>query len=107
MQLDAAGNYTYVQNGQIVKNCIMQIDGAYYGFDENGIMYAGKSFQYNYRNYRAKASGSLYISEWYQDRSGNWHYYDQTGDEVCYKEMTINGKIYYFRIQARESSAIQ
>ena len=29
MQLDAAGNYTYVQNGQIVKNCIMQIDGAY------------------------------------------------------------------------------
>ncbi|MEF2907558.1 MAG: hypothetical protein U0O21_14825 [Lachnospiraceae bacterium] len=78
MQLDAAGNYTYVQNGQIVKNCIMQIDGAYYGFDENGIMYAGKSFQYNYRNYRAKASGSLYISEWYQDRSGNWHYYDQT-----------------------------
>lgn len=95
-QLDAAGNYTYVQNGQIVKNCIMQIDGAYYGFDENGIMYAGKSFQYNYRNYRAKASGSLYISEWYQDRSGNWHYYDQTGDEVRYKEMTINGKIYYF-----------
>ena len=94
MQLDAAGNYTYVQNGQIVKNCIMQIDGAYYGFDENVIMYAGKS-------------GSLYISEWYQDRSGNWHYYDQTGDEVCYKEMTINGKIYYFRIQAREFSAIQ
>lgn len=44
VQLDAAGNYTYVQNGQIVKNCIMQIDGAYYGFDENGIMYAGKSF---------------------------------------------------------------
>jgi len=44
VQLDAAGNYTYVQNGQIVKNCIMQIDGAYYGFDENVIMYAGKSF---------------------------------------------------------------
>ena len=25
-QLDAAGNYTYVQNGQIVKNCIMQME---------------------------------------------------------------------------------
>ena len=34
--------------------------------------------------------------EAYTFPSGNWHYYDQTGDEVCYKEMTINGKIYYF-----------
>ena len=42
-QISAVG-CSYVQNGQIVKNCIMQIDGAYYGFDENGIMYAGKSF---------------------------------------------------------------
>lgn len=95
-QLDADGKYTYVKDGQIVKNCVIQINGAYYGFDENGIMYAGETFVYNYGHYRAKADGSLYISEWYQNKGGTWYYYDGSGRLLRYEAATIGGKIYYF-----------
>ena len=98
-QLDEDGNYSYIKDGELVKDCVMQINGVYYGFDAYGTMYAGRPFQYEYRGeYRAKADGSLYVSEWYQDNKGKWYYYDEEGVSVRYKEKNIDGKIYYFTI---------
>ena len=41
---DSNGKYTYVKDGQLLKNCVEQIDGSYYGFDENGILYVNSRF---------------------------------------------------------------
>ena len=95
--LDEEGKYTYVQGGQIVKNCIMQINGAYYGFDENGIMYAGEEFNFHGGYYRARQDGSLYVSAWYQNAYGSWYYYDESGKEIREDGIKeINGKRYFF-----------
>ena len=45
-------------------------------------MYVNTNVYYRYEDgsenyYRAKADGSLYCSEWYQDFNQNWYYYDE------------------------------
>ena len=45
---------------------------------------------------QAAEIGSAHISGWYQNSKGTWYYYDENGNSVRYKAMTINGKIYYF-----------
>ena len=44
-QLDEDGNYSYIKDGELVKDCVMQINGVYYGFDSYGTMNAGRPFQ--------------------------------------------------------------
>ena len=45
---------------------------------------------------QAAELGSSHISGWYQNSKGTWYYYDENGNSVRYKAMTIDGKIYYF-----------
>ena len=100
---DSDGNYTYVQNGQLVKNKILQINGAYYGFSSDGIMYAEERFYGNKVNaayadsswHRAKPDGSLYTSQWLLDANGKWFYYDASGNEAS-GVAEIDGKTYLF-----------
>ena len=41
---DDDGNITYIKGGELVQNQVLEIDGNYYGFDENGILYVNQSF---------------------------------------------------------------
>ena len=73
----------YVNNYAYVHNCVLKIDGNYYGFDYNGYMYQDSEFRDLYNGeHRAKADGTLYVSEWYQDSDGYWYYYDESRNSV-------------------------
>ena len=101
---DSEGNRTYVKEGNLVKNNVISIDDAYYGFDSNGKMYANTYFSFwdsELRReiwYRAKADGSLYVNEWYKDYGdgyGKKYYYGENG-KASTGFTEINGKKYYF-----------
>ena len=46
--------------------------------------------------YRARADGSLYVSQWYQDADGRWYYYDQNAVSVESSKVEIKGVTYLF-----------
>ena len=86
----------YVNNYAYVHNCVLKIDGNYYGFDYNGYMYQDSEFRDLYNGeHRAKADGTLYVSEWYQDSDGYWYYYDETSCKVR-GIVEIQGRKYLF-----------
>ena len=89
-------DYYYAQNGAIVTSNIRKINGAYYAFDYNGKMYADEEFERNSATCRARADGSLYVSQWYQDVDGSWYYYDQNAAGVKNSKFEINGVTYLF-----------
>ena len=101
------GNYYYVKDNVILENRVEKIGNAYYGFDSSGIMYSDTTFSIsgydeddNYFNkcYRAKASGALYVNEWYTDEnsySNDRYYYGNEGVAAS-GIVTISGKTYYF-----------
>ncbi len=41
---DNDGNFSYVKDGQIVENKVIEIDGKHYGFDYRGILYVNTNF---------------------------------------------------------------
>ena len=100
------GKYFYANGNGLAKDCVMQINGQYYGFDENGMMYADRQFlirkrennTYTYSYYLAGADGVLYTNCWYSERNGGeiWlYYYGEDGQK--YEGMrTIDGVQYYF-----------
>lgn len=90
------GKWQYVNNYVYVHNCVLKIDGNYYGFDYNGYMYQDCEFRDLYNGeHRAKADGTLYVSEWYQDSEGYWYYYDETSCKVR-GIVEIQGRKYLF-----------
>ena len=90
------GKWQYVNNYVYVYNCVLKIDGNYYGFDYNGYMYQNCEFLDLYNGeHRAKADGTLYVSEWYQDKYGYWYYYDETSCKVR-GIVEIQGRKYVF-----------
>ena len=101
---DDDGNTTYIKGGELVQNQVLEIDGNYYGFDENGILYVNQSFNmyksdngvdYVMACYRAKEDGSLYVNEWYTNQLGNHYYYGQKGEGYSGLH-EVDGKTYYF-----------
>ena len=90
------GKWQYVNNYVYVHNCVLKIDGNYYGFDYNGYMYQDSEFRDLYNGeHKAKADGTLYVSEWYQDSYGYWYYYDETSCKVR-GIVEIQGRKYVF-----------
>ena len=92
----AGSDYYYVQNGAFVKFDIRKINDAYYAFDYNGKMYANGEYKFKSITCRARADGSLYVSQWYQDTDGRWYYYDQDANLVSNKKVEINKATYLF-----------
>ena len=101
---DDDGNTTYIKGGELVQNQVLEIDGNYYGFDENGILYVNQSFNmyksdngvdYVMACYRAKEDGSLYVNEWYTNQLGKHYYYGQKGEGYSGLH-EVDGKNYYF-----------
>ena len=100
------GEYYYVKDGTLLKDCVMQIGSVYYGFDYTGKMYADTNFyiwssdEMQYLYYRAKADGSLYVNRWYKDSYGNYYYYGEDGK--AYSDLNvIDGKNYCFSIDGQ------
>ena len=80
--IQAGGKYYYIENGKLVTSKAYKINGSWYAFNYAGEMYVNTNVYYRYEDgsenyYRAKADGSLYCSEWYQDFNQNWYYYDE------------------------------
>ncbi|MFQ7512025.1 MAG: hypothetical protein ACLRMV_05135 [Lachnospiraceae bacterium] len=89
-------DYYYAENGAIVKSGIRKVNNVYYAFDKNGKMYADGEYECGSVTCRARADGSLYVLQWYQDVDGSWYYYDQNADRVKCGKATINGNVYLF-----------
>ncbi|MBO6309641.1 MAG: hypothetical protein J6N70_12545, partial [Oribacterium sp.] len=88
-------------NGKWVCNEVILIDGKYYGFDPLGFLYKDRSFyliddQGNYTDeYRAKADGSLYENEWYDEEDGKV-YYGEKGVKAENTVLLIDDHYYGF-----------
>ena len=74
------GNYLYVKDGQLLRECLEKIGDAYYYFGYSGVMLSDTTFVLpnTEGEYRVHADGSLYISQWYRI-NGYWEYYGETG----------------------------
>ena len=93
------GDYYYVENGQLKNSGTYKINGVWYGFDYDGSMFVNRDFNCHWQSKycRAKADGSLYCSEWYQDDEKNWYYY--TEDASMARGTTKIGETtYYFDV---------
>ena len=93
-------DYLYIKDGQILKNCVVQINDAYYGFSDKGIMYSDTTFAIwdeHYVNrgyYWASPSGAVYTNAW----GGEYfriRYYGADG-KACKGMQTIDGIRYAF-----------
>lgn len=95
------GTWSWMQeNGDLVKNQVVQLGDSYYGFDYNGILHEDEEFYWNGGWYRAKAGGVLYSNEWYQpDPESNpncWYFYTEGGKAAEGLHDLGNGKYRYF-----------
>lgn len=95
---DEEGRRFYYADGELVKGCSRQIDGAWYFFDtETGEMLkGGTAVGADGRSYRAKADGTLYVSTWYlytENYNEHWFYYTADGGSLSgYQKV---GSYYY------------
>ena len=91
-------DYYYAEDGNLITNDIRKIDGAYYAFDNSGKMLVNGEYVCSLVTCRARANGSLYVSEWYQDLNGNWYYYGEDAGRVS-GEAKVDGISYLFNSQ--------
>ena len=93
--IQAGSDYYYAEDGKLVTLKVKEINGAYYAFDNSGKMVTDGEYLLLSGRCRARADGSLYVSQWYQDLAGSWYYYDQNAMRVIDKA-EINGTHYLF-----------
>ena len=93
------GDYYYVENGQLKNSGTYKINGVWYGFDYDGSMFVNRDFNCHWQSKycRAKADGSLYCSEWYQDDEKNWYYYKEDAS-MARGTTKIGETTYYFDV---------
>lgn len=88
------GDSYYDQNGKQQRNCIIELDGKYYGFDNDGIKYSNTLFSRSGYHYADK-DGTLLQNAWY-DYNDETYYFGE--DTTAYSDGSyeIDGKRYYF-----------
>ena len=94
------GNKYYLINGEAVKNQVIEIDGDYYGFNYDGVMYLDRVFDiYRYgegqKYYCAGEDGKLIVSAWYEDYLGEKYYFGDDGEAMLGLQ-EIDGILYCF-----------
>lgn len=90
--------FYYLKNNEFLRDCVVQIGNAWYGFDYDGHMYEDTAFEIwdsdkGDQYYRAKKNGTL-MTGWYESGDERWYYgTDYAGYEGLQK---VDGKQYYF-----------
>lgn len=80
------GNWYYIGEYGLYYDEVYKIDGSYYGFDSEGVMYDNERFWCWYYGedqtysgyYYAKKGGALVVNNWIQEGS-TWYYYGKHG----------------------------
>ena len=102
------GSYSYQdENGNLLTECVAEIDGKYYGFDSDGRLYMNERFtmdveeddEYVTKIFWASEDGSLYTDCWKEGYyiDGRQQQYYMGSDGACYTGIhTMDGKQYYF-----------
>ena len=98
------GDTYYLINGESVMYDVLEVDGKYYGFDKNGIMYKDTVFRIVKDDdggvrYHAHEDGHLYANEWAQE-GDNWYYYFDEGKPKS-GFYNIDGEYYLFDWQGK------
>ena len=92
------GEWYYAKNGVVLKDVLENINGTYYGFDENGRMVHSDTFFFEGRRYYAYSNGVVEMykrNTWFRTEDGRYVYYDEYG--LAYGEwLEIDGKKYHF-----------
>lgn len=95
-------DWYYCENGIYVYGQIKEIGGTYYYFHHDGTMLSNGYTWVDYDEdigqdiyVRAKASGALYVNEWYKDYNGNWYYYGEGGKPLIGFNY-VGNTLYYF-----------
>lgn len=94
-----SGNWYYVENGVIQRNCKKYINGTEYQFDGFGRLVCN-SWQYVYENNdyigrRVYLDENGFLTKGWKTIDGKTYYFDKIGRAVTGKQ-TIDGKTYYF-----------
>ena len=94
-----SGNWYYVENGVIQRNCEKYINGTEYQFDGFGRLVCN-SWQYVYENNdyigrRVYLDENGFLTKGWKTIDGKTYYFDKIGRAVTGKQ-TIDGKTYYF-----------
>ena len=103
------GNKSYLIDGEAVRDKVMEIDGDYYGFNENGLMRRDEVFrlsieEYGEENvYCAGADGKLIANAWYEEEFTDYHdevytdrYYFGEDRKAVKGVHEIDGNLYCF-----------
>ena len=103
--VEVKGKIYYVENGEFVKNSVVQIDDAYFGFNDMGQQYVDCEFEQDGNNYRAKQDGTLYVNEWCESSSSKYYYGEGGVAYTGIKE--IEGATYYFSGTGKMQKSIE
>ena len=82
-----SGDWYFVQDGIVLKDCTTQIAGKWYRFDYNGKL--------NTKALNTDESGAIRVNTWYYDGS-HWSYYGGNAEEYRCGVYEISGVKYYF-----------
>lgn len=97
------GWYWYGTDGSLAVNTVMEIDGAIYEMDENGLCKKLENYQGWVTDgsnwWLVKEDNTRYISQW-AEIFGDWYYFDQQGF-VSFGWITDQGNQYYLDGQGR------
>ena len=94
------GYMYYLEHGDLLCNCVKQIEDDFYGFDENGKLYSDGYFtirdeEDRVHHYYAKEDGKLYKDTWI-DWNGAHYYYCDSNGEVVQGIAEVGGESYLF-----------
>ena len=90
----------YMDQGELLRNCVKKIEDHFYGFDKNGCLYVDTRFTITDGDnpkhlYFAKADGTLYTDEWI-DVDGKPLYYCTSTGEAAVGIIEVDGENFLF-----------
>ena len=94
------GYMYYMEQGDLLCNCVKQIEDDFYGFDENYKVYSDGYFtirdeEGRDHHYYAKEDGKLYTDTWI-DRYGAHYYYCDSNGELVQGIAEVDGESFLF-----------
>ncbi len=98
--LNGYGYVYYMEQGDLLCNCVKQIEDDFYGFDENCMLYTNGYFtirdeEDRVHHYYAKEDGKLYTDTWIDWKGAHYYYCDSNG-EIVQGIAEIDGESYLF-----------